>query len=86
MLSQFGSVVVSFYWWVGFLIQLLWGWLIERQMTNGSPHTDRHEQEDTLITYLKTGRRFVRMYFLMVVSNGHFLLGCDATYFERYQH
>ena len=53
MLSQVGSVSVSFYWWVGHMNQLRWGWLIERQMPNGSPHIDRHKQEDTLIIDLK---------------------------------
>ena len=86
MLSRFGSVSVSFYWWVGHMNQLLWGWLIERHMSNGSPHTDRHKQEDTLITDLKTRWRFVRLYILMVVNNNHILLGCDATYFDRHQH
>jgi hypothetical protein len=66
--------------------QLLWGWLIERQMPNGSPHIDRHKQEDTLIIDLKTSWRFVRTYILMVVSNDYILLGCYGTYFDRHQH
>jgi hypothetical protein len=66
--------------------QLLWGWLIERRMPNGSPHIDRHKQEDKLIIDFKTRWGFVRLYILMAVINDHFLLGCDATYFDRYQH
>jgi len=86
MSSRFGSVSVSFYWWVGHINHLLWGWLIERQMSNGSPHIDRHKQEDTLIIDLKTRWKFVGLYILMVVSNDHILPGCDATYFDRHQH
>jgi hypothetical protein len=66
--------------------QLLWGWLIERQMSNGSLHTDRRKQEDILIIDLKTRWRFVGLYILMMVSNDHILLRCDATYFDKYQH
>jgi len=46
----------------------------------------QYKHEDTPIIDLKTRWRFVRLYILMVVSNDHFLLGCDATYFDRHQH